>query len=482
MGTLFEDLTPTLLRDAFGYNAISRIVADTPQYTSLQAGRTTATLPPQLRNRSTIYEYGSDGYLLDSYHHSFGDQYFGDTTHTGTTAMIEGLSGYSTTRPDVKYGTGYISITSGYNFRVYRCGTTGGSPDYNWVDITDGGDYTVVANVLHYTAVNTPGYHLCVISDKDFLQFSLQLSASSGVFEFVLMQEEDRGTGYFSHPLTIPYGQLDIFMGKKSLIKDIDYFVDFPVVRIINKKYLVQPAESTPQDILVRFYGFCTPGMEIEPVTDKGFVRYGQLSEDGRFNVRDDKVLRITVDGRTSMRDQVSFGEEHIPGAISDPLNGLPYQIKDIVVPMKDYVAESTYILRAQAQAIDTEVEDYLSVKLPKQTLTGLMTIQAKHPVYSPFFSTIIELMVTNAITESECRTLTGNSDILPRFAEYAYLLNSDPLNVVKDTNFSFVTVFPHARDTSVPVKANQYRVLQALVSLYGAGNIDLSKQLFITP
>lgn len=494
MGTVYEGLTPTMLSDAFGYNAISKIVGDTPQYTAVLSGRTTVTLPPQLRSRSTIYEYDEDGYLIDSYHHVVDEVYLGEIANTNITTVIEGLSGFSTLRPDVKYGTDNIVLTEGSNSKVYRCGDIAGNPDYLWEDITDTDAYEIITNnsyvlgqlvttnTLNYTAVDVPDHHLCVISDKDFLQFSLSLDTSSGSLEFTLAQEEDRGAGYLSYPLTIPYGRIDVFLNKKSLIQDIDFYVDFPVVRIINKKYLIQPAISTPQEILVRFYGFCTPNMELEPLTDKGFVRFGQLSKDTRFNIRDDKVLRITLDGKTLVRDQVSFGEENLAGGISDPLNGLPYQIKDLIVPMKNYVPESTHVLRARAQAIDSVVEDYLSEKIPRVVSTGVMSILAKHSVYSPFFSTIIELMTAGTITENECIYLTTTVDIANRFSSYTVLLNNDPLNAVKDTDFSFVTVFPHTRDTSVSVQANQYRVLSVLVSLYGAGNISISGQIFITP
>ncbi len=480
MGLYQHDLTPNVLQHAFGYNAISQVVGDTPTSTEMMSGQNVARhIPPQLQHNSTVYEYDVNGYFLGVYNHNSGLVYACNNTQTKT---VEILSGRGTSRPDIKFGIDDIPISEGHNTKVYCCSLVAGVPNDQWRDITNSGQYVIVNNILKFTDTTNPNRYLAVVSDKDFLMFETTVTASDGVLSFVLSQEENRNGVYDNTALTIPYGQLDIILNDKySLIHGIDYTVDFPNVIIHNKKYLRQPATTVAQKVHVRFYGFCTTDLQLDPVEDTGFIKHGYLSDDTRFNLREDKVNRIVVDGRLMRKDQIEFGET---GSFTRPLhalNGLPYQIKDIVVPMKDYVPSDTYSLRSQSMQIDKAVEDYLSEYMPKQSRGHVFTIITKHNLFSIFFSKIIDSMAKGFISESLCQSLTRHPDILNHFSQYNHLLEKDVLNVMPSDYYDFVIIHPHCLNSVVNLQAEQYRVLQVLVSIYGKNRVSLASSINIS-
>jgi hypothetical protein len=480
MGYYSHELTPTVLQHSFGYNSISQIVGDTPMSTQMYSGQNMVlNIPPQLRHNATAYEYDINGYFLGVYHHNAGASYACMNTQTKT---VEMLSGRGTSRPDVKFGVDNIPISVGHNTKVYCCSLVAGVPNNNWVDITDTNDYFIDNDVLKYNNLSNPNRYLAVISDKDFLMFETTIVASDGTLSFVLSQEENRNGTYTNVPLTIPYGQLDIILNDKhSLIHGIDYTVDFPNIIIHNKKYLKQSAISVPQKVHVRFYGFCTTDMKLDPVEDTGFVKHGYLSDDVRFNLREDKVNRIIVDGRLMRKDQIEFGEH---GGLIRPihaLNGLPYQVKDIVVPMKDYIPSDTYSLRKISMDIDIAVENYLSEYMPTQSRGHIFTIVTKHNLFSNYFGKIIDTMAKGFVSESLCASLTRYPDILNHFSSYNHMLEKDIINCMPSHYYDFVIIHPHCLGSVVNLGPEQYRVLQVLVSIYGKNMISLASSINIS-
>jgi hypothetical protein len=336
--------------------------------------------------------------------------------------------------------------------------------------------------MLVYTNLSRPNRYLAVVSDKNFLMFETHILASDGTLSFILNQEENR-TGVFNDvPLTIPYGQLDVILNDKySLIHGIDYTVEFPKVIIHNKKYLLQPANSIQQKVHVRFYGFCTPNLELDPIEDTGFVKHGYLSDDVRFNLRDDKVNRILVDGRLMRKDQIEYGEE---GGLIRPihaLNGLPYQVKDIVVPMKDYIPSDTYSLRQKSMDIDKAVEDYLSMYMPTQTRGHIFTMVTKHNLFSQYFAKIIDLMAKGFVNETLCSSLTRTPDILQHFSYLNDMLDKDIINSMPSEYYDFVIIHPHSLDSVIDLGPEQYRVLHTLVSIYGKNMVTLTNSINIS-
>jgi hypothetical protein len=208
---------------------------------------------------------------------------------------------------------------------------------------------------------------------------------------------------------------------------------------------------------------------------DYGFIQHGYLSNNSRFDIRDDKVLRITVDGSYKHRDDVEFSEEHDGVSIVNTKNGKPYQIKDLVVPLKGLTDGNTYTLRKKSLEIDKRVSDYLTVHLPQPPRGNLMSIPAKYVVVSPFLSRVINAIDNREIPLSVIESNLSDMQLIEVCSPFEYLLQFDPINPDNGFDFDYIKVAPHRYNTVVTLSLTQYRVLTRIVKLYADGLIDLA-------
>lgn len=458
------------IENAYGYNGISVVLANTPEKTHTYSGQQRIMVPQGLANNSTFYEYDIDGKLLGHYYQAIGSQYIATSPNT---RMVEGIFGQGTDAPDAKFGNTDITLTSGYNYRVYMCYTDGsGNPNNAWRDVTGDEYYRIENGVLKNNGLIGNEFYM-VRSDKTFLTMELDILPIAGTIYFTLAEMEDRGDGLEPNTLPVPMGELDIFLNGKSLIRGLDYFVKFPRIYIVNKEHLIQPAGSTPQNIKLRFTGFCNKDLSMDTIEDFGFIEHGFLSNNNRFDIRDDKVMRITVGGNLKTKTDIQFSEEHSGISVVNALNGRPYQIKDIVVPMTVYTKENVYALRAKSMVIDGIVQDYMSLKLPQPPRPAPSAIPHRYELVSPFFSHIINDMQSGQIDEITMNTLRSDMDVINFFRQYEFLLEFDP--ITKDLNDGYVIIHPHQLNNTINLSLLEMRLLTRLVKLYGNNKIELS-------
>lgn len=472
----YKNINMGLVQKAYGYNSISKIVGDTPSRTYADSGLKRANLPIGLYEQATVYEYDVNGHMLDFYPHAIGYNY--ECTNNNA-VMVEAISGVGSYRPDVKFGTHELQLPEYHNYRIYRCYLIDGIPNNQWEDITDSDLYTIIDGKAVWTAPESDQF-LMLRTDGTFLAYDIYLSMVNGNLFFTLAEEEDRGDGFEPNTLPVPMGELDLFLNGKSLIRGLDYIVKFPTVYILNKSFLNQPANSSTQKIHVRHTGFCKPDLSFDDIEDFGFIEHGYLSNNNKFDIRDDKVLRITVNGSIKHRDDMQFSEEHDGISVSNPINGLPYQIKDIVVPLKQLVDENTYSLRAKSMDIDQKVVNYMTIKLPQPDRDAPSSIYETYKLVSPFFNRLIDAVKTEYIETNTLMQNLSDMNIIEICREFEYLLDFDPINEINGIDTKYVEIHPHRLHTTVDVNAYQYRFLMRVVKLYADGLIDLSPFLVI--
>ncbi len=470
MRSEYLDITPGLVETAYGYNGISTLIANTPSHTVLNSGLQGSPLPYGLHENITVYEYDADGLMIGYHTQTQGYEY---TTSNLDTRLIEAVVGRGTYQPDVWFGTDGIALPVIDNYRVYMCYLVNDIPNEQWVDITDSPLYTVVNNTLTWSGSETDQY-LMVRSDATFLAYDLDIRLVRGIFFFTLAELEERFGVVDNYTLPVPLGQLDIFLNGHSLIEGIDYVVDFPKVYILSKKFLIEPIALADQHIHVRFMGFCQSDLKMDVIEDTGYIEHGFLSNNNRHDIRDDKVMRIVVNGSTKHRDTLVFSEQHDGISITNPINGYPYQIKDIVVPMKQLTQGNTYTLREQSIAIDTAISDYLTIKLPQPARDALNAIVELYPITHLFIAQILSDVITDIITPDDVNRLLSDNDIMSICKPYEYLLTLLP-----DTLKPQYTLFhPTTHNTNVEVTVYEYRFIQRVIDLYCPG---LSIASFVT-
>lgn len=465
-----------VVENAYGYNGLSKLLGDTPMLTYSRNGGPSVDVPMGLYENSTAYEYDVDGVLLGQNPHVRGTIY--DCNHPDA-HYVEMISGRGTHRPLVLFGDSDIPLTIGAAYRVYRCYKLGGLLEGEWQDIT-GSDEYVVENGLVRWALPPSNQLLMVRFDNDWLGYEFDLNSVAGTFYFTLSEYEDRGNGAQHYQLPVPLGELDLWLNGRPLIRNLDYVVKFPKVHIVNQRYLKQPASNTPQRVTVRYTGFAKPDLSMDDIEDYGFIEHGLLSNNLRYDLRDDKVLRITVDGRLYVRDELEFSEHTLGVSVTDAQNGMPYQVKDIVVPMRDITMNDTYDLRAASQVIDKSVADYLTLKIPQPERPAVSAIPSRYPVVSPFLCHILHDLAVDWFDVAKLRRVLTKMEVLDLCKPYEHLMDFDPLNDDLGYDRLRTRIAVHALEQAIPLDVDKYRFFKQVVDIYGQQLVDFSQYVTV--
>lgn len=473
MGADATEINQQFVEDAYGYNSLSRVLGASPLQMTTSSGLKQVYLPQATHYNSTVYEFNDKGLLLGVHQHVAGNVY---TASNPDCQMIEAFVGLGNTTPVVRFGDvdTPIPIEESFDYRVYRCSKLANGIDDKWVDVTGTDKYQVINNRIVWKRTDYNAY-VMVRTNQRFLAYDLKMKSIGGSLQFTLSEFEDRGDGLKNHTLPVPMGELTIFLNKYALIENVDYIVKFPKVTIINKEYLNAPRASADQDIHVRFTGFCDSNLKHRLPDERGWIVQGLLSKNHHYDVRDDRNLEFIVGGAVVDRSKLVFAENSSGLGITNPRNGLPYQVRDLIVPMRPYISEDTYGFREKARAIDKSVGDYLSTRIPEPELSKLSAIRKRYEVVSPFIARIIyDLEVGLLPTTTIAANLTDNQ-IIEICKPYESFLEFDLINPDFQVDSDFVIIHPHNDYNVKEMNLFQYRFLLRVVKLYANGLVDLS-------
>lgn len=465
------EITRPMVQAAYGYNAMSKLLGDTPNKAVLFNNQKVITLPPALIGCCTIYEYDAQGRLLYYTPNTLDNTY---TCQSADAVFVEAIYGLGGVSLDMIDKTTSGTIDPLLNYRFYLAPSVGGVKTGDWADVT-GKPYYLISDNRYEWVVSAAPYNR-VLSNKRHLAYTFEMAPLAGVFEFDLTHYKD---GVYQK-LDIPLGELDLFMNGWSLIEGLDFIVDGARVVITTKKYFDATREK--QSITVRYTGFCNADMSRTPAPDVGFVFHGNLSANKRYDIREDKVLRIVCGGGVRLQEDLDFAEDGVTVSIANALNGAPYAIRDIIVPMNNYLvgedsgADQTYAFRDASIAIDNEVSDYLSLFLPEPNITEPNTITNRYTLYSPFLSRIIDDLKSGVLSDPKFQEHFGDDWLRTRLAAYERLLPFDPISgyAIDDR---YVVVHPHPYPDYVSLDMYQWRVVQRAAKLY-APKVDLSSTI----
>lgn len=477
MRSKYLEVTNSLVQYGYGYNSISKIIGDTPEKTFIQSFRQVVNVPYGLQSNSTAYEYDSNGVLLEYNYHVLGSIY---ASNNSNTRMVEIISGKGSSTLDDVFGIDNVPVPNNSSYRVYICNMVTGVPDNNWIDVTGTDSYFINNGMVKWSDPAIDPY-IRVRSNEYFLAYNLSLQANIGSIKFSFVNTENREGVINNYVMQVPMGEIDIFLNGKSLIKNLDYFVHFPEVVIVNKEYLINPLTDF-QDIHIRFTGFCDKDMNLTYLNDAGFIQHGFLSNNKVFDIRDDKVLRIVSDGQIKHRNDLLFSEEHSGVSILNATNGRPYLIRDIVVPLKGLTTEDTYTLRDKSLIVDKRISDYLTLKLPQPPRPAPSAIVARYQIFSPFICKIIYDLNIGELSNPILQNNYSDNTVLELCAPYEYLLKFDPIRVEQAVDSNFVIIHPHNLFTVIELDLFGYRFIERVVKLYANGLINLSPFLSIKP
>ncbi len=450
------------VEEAYGYNACSKILADTPTKTRLNSGRQRATIPYGLQKNSTFYEFDTNGVMLGWKQHLNDDDYEADSN---LCRLVEGVCGLGGDYVDGSSGQTELPLPGpGIGYRVYRCYLVAGVPNNNWVDITGTNEYTIVDNKVVWAGGGAEHW-LHVRTDLRFISYDTEVTMNDGLLNFTVMENPTGNPNDTMVPMSIPMAQLDIWMNDRPLIRGLDYYIVFPQIYVTNRLYLEQPIEGTPQKFHVRMRSLPGADMKFDDIEQRGWVYHDAISVNHRYDIKDDKVLQINVGGRIMHRDDVIFGEDRPSPAPLAGMNGLPYQIKDLIVPMWGFTYNTTETMREASQEIDVRVSNYMTEKFSPMEPDTLAVIPQRYPVVSPFLSHILFLLRNKTIELPQDRHLT-DQEVTALCQPFESLLVYDPL-ADENVDEKFMYVIPHMNDTPYTLEFLEYRFFLQVIRLY---------------
>lgn len=456
------------VQQAYGYNAVTKLTADTPSFFVTEGGIRFVDVPPGLQRRSTVYEYDSDGLLLGSYYHENQERHVAVNANAYLAEIFAGEGGWN---QGTVYGKQNQQLDLRANHRFYICPIQAGVATEEWEDVTGTDKYFVTEGGIVQWAVDFQYFLTAVRSDDRHLTYTIPVDSTDGLVRFSVQAEEPWFDIVNRRVANLPPGRLDLWLNGHSLIEGLDYFVNWPQVVLTNKKWL----NNTTEQITVRAAGFCRPDMSREPIEDHGFVEYGLLSHNNRFDLRDDKVKRIIVGGALKHRSSLEFSEDHDGVYVGQVTNGTPYALRDIVVPVRGLEGDP-FEYRQRSQDVDQEVSDYLSLMIPEEPRDNPPTIEQRYRVYSPLVSKVIHDLKAGILGGEQIEGHYGDDVIWQLLENYLYLVDYDPTKRGYDKQF--VSVHPHNYDYVVDLNIFQYNFVKRMVKIVLDDKINLASHV----
>lgn len=504
-GVKYSDLTPELIRDAYGYHTSARELAPPahPVIVDDNDGTRSIDIPSLFVYGCTVYEYTPEGVLLGFYTHTGGTTYLPANIETG---WVEIVSGMATDGSMVGDEGLFLNIDSNFEYRFYLDQGNG------YVDVTDTPNYIVSDNVATWQNVGVDDKSL-VLNDKYF--FCQEFVFNQG--DPVLVAD----VGYFTgdgndrtfKSTNIPCAEVDVWVNGSSMAEGIDYFVVWPKVIVTNKNKVRD--KNFTNTVIVRARGHAPSDLIYKPCDDSGFIKWGVFSRNDKYDIHWDQSLRCTINGRAVMPQNILYKTEGenlyypYPGVFESeyttidqlrnvdgngvitvlgydqthPLNGYPYSIRDSYTGLTAVLPGSTRDYRETMKDLDARMGSYLSEVLPEIEPPVNNTIVQKYPIVSPFMAACIDSIINEEIPQSvwdkfdydevEVRTATEH---------FSYLLQGDPTqdHIYNVLDLEIADLHAHPYYEKLPVNFNQYRFLEFVAHVILFDRVDISRFLTI--
>lgn len=460
-----ENITPELATEAYGYNAASFYSANTPSKLVNDGQGWGCTLPDLLAAGSTVYEYDINGKLLGHSFHSADTQFYAKFPGA---RLAEAIVGQSDDAVRIVDNAPDFTILPGENVTLWIRKLVGELPTDEYYLAKEGEDYIRTDGHVEWKVDRTRRSPTVIYDDKH-LYFEADYDVTEGEIFIPIVARNEQGN---LRTLWLEMETVEVWLNGHPLVNGIDYLVKWPEVVVVNKTYITDTATNR---LALRARG--VTGIARKPKT--GFITKGLISNNARYDVKDDKVVRLVAGGALMHRDDLVFREDNTVGT-ARVQDGMPYAIDDPTIPLRDVIAGDTYALRDIARDIDTRVENYLTNMLPLEPGNDVVPIPSWYHLYSPLLNKVMWDMLNGHLTpvedNPENRISSAQLDrIMESYTEY---LHFDPAILGYDAKF--VKVHPHCQYLVKDVTELQFALLDRINARYLGGRVQLNQYLRI--
>lgn len=457
------NLTNTLATDAIGYSATKFYFGNTPV---IPSDVNAVDVPLLYRSPSTVYEYDLQGKLINITD-TIGPVY---SSSTPNVKHIEFIRGRTPNVYDPLYESGStIELKSG-EYIILESSFSGVTRLDTWTDVTNDTNKVTISNNTALVTGEVSSKFKIVYLDEP-LMYDISIPTVDGTLYFPIQVTEDRGTGVQSHRLDFFYKTIEVFLNGCRLAYNIDYFMDYPYISICNKMYIDH--QSSLQHIHIRATGIAYSKEEVNSDESVGFVHHGVLSRNGKFDIRDDRVISIYVNGKIYDRANVLYAEDDNTIRLTHYLNGLPYSVSERLVSIQEVTGLPTLPYYVSDRELNKRVSDLYNLILPEPQIEPLAIITQHYTLYSPLISKVIHDMLDGNIPQSLYMTPYNDTTILNLIENnYKQLAALDPIK--KELPYSTIEIHPHPFNTTVEINLYQYRFMINLIRILTANQPEL--------
>ena len=481
-----QDINTRMVVDAYGYNGIvSHFYDPKVPFTSDQFVVPLPLLTPDRITGlgvRTIFCYDKDGLFVDY----ISNQSLSHSIRLPSSIKAVKYAECFNMLPVNETGGGtWINVDvetneiEQYGFRCYvSTGDINGITE-DWDDVTDTDFYTYIPSTKTSDARIEWNWRLLTeidmypaVKSGKFMHIHKWKKTVNDVYdgciEVVCRGYQDWGGVITRRPLTIPAGNVDVFANGLSLVEDIDYFMNWPTLVIINKA--VNAAETI--NIVVRSYGFGDPRTNSPfKSKDTGFIKNGMLSINEVYDIRDSKSIRLVVENKMVHIEDFNYGE-YLKGEYYT--DGRPYSITDYVLPIENMLPkEDTWSLYKETLDIDKRVSEYLTPRIKEIVAPNPIVNESRWPVISPVVSSILYAFLRGYDFDNLVPDNYSSEHVERWMAPYAWLLEYDPAHNQVDENY--FRIEPHSNATVIIISQKQYEFLEWIIKTYLNNRVDLS-------
>lgn len=461
----YATFTATDVINAYGYNALAQLFANSPVNVTNNVNGDWSPTPFGIQQGGTFFEYTKDGRFIGWSFDGFSERFFTKFEGTGLVEMVQGRGS-----KDIKWipSNDNYQLGDKYQYYYFTCPVNKGVPTEKWVPAIEGKNYTISSTGL-VTWIHVKERNIgLILSTEYFLCYTQDVGSSDGIMKFSITHSNEKGT-----VLPIEPELLDIMQGEYSLIEGLDYIVDWPVVTVVTPRYNI---EGDTQRFTIRGMGWTTDKIKRRKPDSAGFAYQGILSLNNRYDVRDDKVIRCVVDGKVCRAEDLPFAENIDRNGIMVIPNGTAYSETTMFVPLFGISTKANAELVILGAESDKRLSDYMTLKYPEVQVPGPNPIKEHYRLFSTLITRLYyEINLGELTPPSNPKDKVTLSNIIAQYPEY---LATDPCRF--ELNQNYLRIDCHPFDNMLPIDVITWRFFEEVNQTYLNGRLTLSNFFII--